>query len=231
MVRDLAQGQGSHCLEIAWHLGPTMSPACSREYLFAGREDSLALLVPQPHGWSQSVTRDNWSPAYGRAERASVVTFGATDQLPVDFATLLIAGENLEPDLGTLVKMKGPSAAVSAYRYSEQHREHLFFFADRSGRWTLEPWSSDADFLYASFDREREEYALIFCNGSYADAGGHRVLTYGKRVSYAEVLSTAMKVEIFSSDPEPVVLQQPLDRVWAETKLNLLRNDPKRMGL
>ena len=44
-----------------------------------------------------------------------------------------------------------------------------------------------ADFLYWSFDREREEYALVLCNGSYADAGGRRVLTCDKRVSYAEV--------------------------------------------
>lgn len=231
MVRDLAEGQGSHQLEIAWHLGPTMSPAYSRDYLFSGKEGSLALLVPQSHGWSQSVTRDNWSPAYGRAERASVVTFGATAELPVDFATLLIAGESLEGTLGNLVRMTGSGTVVSGYSYSSAHQEHLFFFADRSGKWTLEPWASDADFLYASFDREREEYALIFCNGSYADAGGHRVLTYGKRVSYAEILSTPMKVEIFSSDPEQVVLQQPLDRVWAGTKPNLPRNDPKRMGL
>lgn len=231
MVRDLAEGQGSHQLEIVWHLGPTMSPAYSRDYLFSGKEGSLALLVPQSHGWSQSVTRDDWSPAYGRAERASVVTFGATVQLPVDFATLLIARENLEADLGILVRMKGSTAAVSAYRYSDLHREHLFFYADRSGKWTLEPWASDADFLYASFDREREEYALILCNGSYADAGGHRVLTYGKRVSYAEVLSTAMKVEILSSDPEQVVLQQPLDRVWAETKLNLSGNDSRGVSV
>ena len=187
--------------------------------------------VAQSHGWSQSVTRDNWSPAYGRAERASVVTFGATVELPVDFATLLIAGESLEGTLGNLVRMTGSGTVVSGYSYSNAHQEHRFFFADRSGKWTLEPWASDADFLYASFDREREEYVLVLCNGSYADAGGHRVLTYGKRVSYAEVLSTAMKVEIFSSDPEQVVWQQPLDRVWAGTKLNLSRNDPKRMGL
>ena len=77
LVRDLAEGQGSHQLEIAWHLGPTMSPASSKEYLFAGKEGSLALLAAEAHGWSQSVSRDQWSPAYGRADRASVVTVGS----------------------------------------------------------------------------------------------------------------------------------------------------------
>jgi hypothetical protein len=91
-------------------------------------------------------------------------------------------------------------------------------------------WASDADFLCWSFDREREEYTLVLCNGSYADAGGRRVLTCGRRVRYAEVLSSAMKVDLFSSDPEYVLLQQPLDRVWADGDLIVPGNDLKGMG-
>jgi hypothetical protein len=230
IVRDLAEGHGSHQLDIAWHIGPTMSPALSREYLFAGKEGSLALLAAEAHGWSQSVTRDKWSPAYGRAERASVVTFGASIELPADFATLLIAGENLQANLGRLVRMDGSGEAVCGYRYSNPQQEHVFFFADRPGPWTLGRWASDADFLYSSVDRERKQYTLILCNGSYANAGARPLLTCGSRVSYAEVLSAAMKVEIFSSNPELVVLEQPLDRVWSETNLNVPGNDPQGMG-
>jgi len=230
LVRDLAQGEGSHQLDIAWHMGPTMSPAPSKGYLFAGKEGSLALLAVEAHGWSQSVTRDRWSPAYGRADRASVVTFGTFVELPADFATLLLAGENLQADLGRLVRWNRIRREVCAYRYSEPHQEHVFFFAEKPGPWSLGKWASDADFLYASFDREREEYMLTLCNGSYADAGGHRLLTCGKRVGYAEVMSAAMKVEVFSSDPEHVVVQQPLDRVWPESTLNVSGNDPRGMG-
>jgi hypothetical protein len=50
-------------------------------------------------------------------------------------------------------------------------------------------------------------------------------------VRYAEVLSAAMKVDLFSSDPEYVVLQQPLDRVWADGELLVPGNDPKGMGV
>src|ERR1700722_10532431 len=220
LVRDLAEGQGSHQLDIAWHLGPTLSPimtpASSKQYVFSGEGCGLGFLAAEGHGWSQSVTRGKWAPAYGCAERASVVPFGARLALPADFVTLLIAGENLSADLGRLVRMKDSPARVCAYRYTSTRQEHLFFFADQSGPWAVGTWASDADFLYASVDRERETCTLILCNGSYADAGGQRVLTCARRVSYAEVLSAAMKVEIFSSDPENVVLQQPLDRVWAE---------------
>lgn len=231
MVRDLAQGRGWHQLEIAWHIGPTLSPACSRDYLFAGKEGSLALLAAESHGWSQSVTRDKWSPAYGHAERASVVTFGATVELPGEFATLLIAGDNLPADLGRLVSMNESRTGVGAYRYSRAQEEHAFFFADQPGPWTMGTWASDAEFLYSSFDREREQYTLILCNGSYANAGARPLLTCGKRVSYAEVLSAGMKIELSSSDPELIVLQQPLDRVWAETKWNVPDNNPRGMGV
>ena len=121
--------------------------------------------------------------------------------------------------------------AVCAYRYSNPQQEHVLVFANLPGPWTVGTWASDADFLYSSFDREREECTLILCNGSYANAGALPILTCGKRVSYAEVLSSDMKVEIFSSDPEHVVLRQPLDRVWAETNLSAPGNDPKGMGV
>ena len=190
------------------------------------------MLTAEGHGWSQSVRRDYWSPAYGHRERATVVNFGALVELPADFATLLIADENAQADLGRLVRISEfTRGAVCAYRYSNPRQEHSFFFAHQSGPWALGAWASDAEFLYWSFDREREQYTLVLCNGSYADAGGRRVLTCGRRVSYAEVLSSAMKVDLFSSDPEHVLLQQPLDRVWADGDLIVPGNDLKGMGV
>ena len=221
LVRDLAEGQGSHQLDIAWHIGPTLFPAPSRRHRFTGEGESLALLTAEGHGWSQSVRRDSWSPAYGYKEVASVVNFGAQVELPADFVTLVMADEKSPADLGRLVRVNDfASEAVCAYQYSgPQRQEHTFFFVGQPGPWALGKWASDADFLFWSFDREREQYSLVICNGSYADAGGRRVLTCGSRVSYAEVLSSAGKVDLFSSDPEHVVLQQPLDRVWADGDL------------
>jgi len=232
LVRDRAEGRGSHQLDIAWHVGPTLSPASSRHYLFSDNRERLALLIAEGHGWSQSVRRDNWSPAYGHRERASVVNFAALVELPADFATVLISNEKHQADLGHLVRISGSaSGSVSAYRYSNPLQEHYFFFADQPGPWTLGAWASDADFLAWSFDREKGQYTLVLCHGSYADTGGRRVLTCGRRVSYAEVLSSTMKVDIWSSDPEHVVLLQPLDRAWAEGKLIVPDNDPKGMGV
>ena len=159
------------------------------------------------------------------------LTFGALVELPADFATLLIVDENAQADLRRLVRIgECARGAVCGYRYSNPRQEHSFFFANRPGPWALGAWASDADFLYWCFDRERKQYTLVLCNGSYADAGGRRVLTCGSRVSYVEVLSSAMKVDLSSSDPEHVVLLQPLDRVWAEGDLIVPGNDPRGDG-
>jgi hypothetical protein len=160
-----------------------------------------------------------------------VVNFGTKIELPADFATLLIAGDNAHASLGQLLRInKFTAREVCGYRYSDARRDHSFFFSHQPGPWALETWASDASFLYWSFDRETEEHALILCGGAYADAGRRRVLSCSKRVNYAEALSSATKVELFSSDPGNVTLQMPLDRVMAEGHLTVPGDNSNRMG-
>lgn len=233
LVRDLAEGRGSHVLNIAWHIGPTLSLATSEKNVFAGKAGSLALLSAERHGWSQSASRELWSPAYGRADQACVLTFASTTELPADFATLLIAGESLSANLGQLVKVHGGD--IRAYRYSDSQSEHCFFFADHffvdhTEPWHLGPWASDAEFLYSSFDRKTDACTLILCNGSYADAAGQRVLSSSRRIRYAEVSSSGAAVELLSSDPGEVTLPHPLNRLWTEIDLAATGNESKGTG-
>jgi hypothetical protein len=231
LVRDLADGGGSHQLDIAWHLGPTLTPLALKHMVFGDDEGVLALLTPDDHGWSQSVRCDFWSPVYGYEQRASVISFGTTAELPTEFVTLLLADENGQANLGRVVRLKSSTPKMScAYTYTDSRREHSFFFAIRRGPWSDGLWASDADFLYWSRDRHDHRYMLVMCNGSYADAGGNRILNCSQRISYAEVVASAEKVEIFSSDPEQVELQQPLDRVLSEG-LSVLGDDPKGTGV
>ena len=230
LVLDRAEGRGQHRLDIAWHIGSTLSPASSKEHVFADRQEGLALLTAEGHGWGESVRRECWSPTYGQQERANVVNFSARLELPADFATLLIT-EATQADLGRLVRMNAAdNCATSAFRYTKGLQEHNAVFAHQPGPWSSGPWTSDADFIYWYIDREKEQYSLVLCNGSYADAGGRRVLSCTSRISYAEVSSSANKVELLSSDPELVSLQQPLDSVWVDRDLMILGNEPK-MGV
>jgi len=227
LVRDVATGQGKHQLELAWHLGPTLSPVSTKDNLFADGQEGLGLITVDGHGWSQSADRGNWSSVYGRVERATVLTFGSVTDLPAEFVTLLLTDASLHAGLGRLERRPG-TMAVQSYRYSREGQEHQFFFADAAGAWALGNWTSDARFLYWAWDRARDLRVLVICAGSYAEIGGSRVLLSQTPVDYAEVVSAAGKTELFSSDPERVVLQESLDRVEAE--FAAMGNDLKRTG-
>ena len=144
---------------------------------------------------------------------------------------MLMADENGQADLGRLERLKSSAPNTpSSYTYTDSRREHSFFFATQEGPWTDGLWASDADFLYWSRDRDDHRYMLVMCNGSYADAGGNRILNCSRRISYSEVVASAEKVEIFASDPEEVELRRPLDRVVSEG-LPVPGDDSKRIGV
>jgi Heparinase II/III-like protein/Heparinase II/III N-terminus len=227
LVRDVAAGPGKHQLELTWHLGPALSPVSTKDNLFAHGQDGLGLITADGHGWSQSADRGNWSSVYGRAERATVLTFGSVTDLPAEFVTLLLTDASLHAGLGRLERRPG-SAAVHSYRYSRERQEHQFFFADNAGSWSFGNWTSDARFLYWSWDRGRDLRLLVVCGGSYAEIGGARVLMTETPVDYAEVVNVAGKTELFSSHPGRVVLQESLDRI--EMEFVAMGNDLKGTG-
>lgn len=215
LVRDVAQGRGRHQVELAWHLGATLSPVSTKDNLFADGQDSLGLVTAEAHGWAQSAHRGNWSPVYGRQERATVLTFGLEAELPAEFVTLLLPDASLRGGMGRLERVaRNPS--VQAYRYLREGQEHYFFFSNVKGPWTLGNWSSDASFLYWVWDRASDLRILVICGGAYAETGGVRVLTSELCVDYADLVSSATGTEVFCSDPDHLVLQGSLDRVEME---------------
>ena len=226
-VRDMATGEGSHAIEIFWHLGPNLSPASARDYIFGDGQESLALITAEGHGWSQSAHRGPWSPVYGRQERATVLTFGTVAALPVEFATLLLPHASVHRT-GRLERLSGDSR-ISGYRYSREAEEHFLFFANTGKPWAIGGWESDAQFLYWGTNRERREQVLVMSEGTYAEAGGVRILTTTGPVNYVEAVGFAGKTEVSSSDPEQVQLQGALERVEAE--LLAAESETKRMGV
>ncbi len=228
LVRDVASGEGRHSLELSWHLGANLSPASARDYLFGDGQESLGLVTAEGHGWSQSAHRGNWSPAYGRQERTTVLTFGTLATLPVEFATLLLPNASLHAGMGRLERLPS-DPAVRGYRYSKTGEEHCFFFANTSQPWTFGAWNSDAQFVYWSSNREGGQQVLVLCHGTYAEVGPARLFATGGLVDYAEVVVADGKTGMFSSDPDHVQLEGTLDRV--EAMLAAPESNPKRMGV
>ena len=214
LVRDIAEGRGGHQIELAWHLGGSLSPISTKDNLFADEQESLAFVTAEGHGWAQSAYRGKWSPVYGRQERAMVLTFLWHGELPVEFALLLLPNALNQP-LGKMSRME-TSSGVVGYCYRLERQEHHFLFATRDEPWTLGTWASDARFLYWSWDRGKDQRLLVMCGGSYAESAGQRILTCRHTVDYAEIVSSGGVSEVFSSDPETPVLDESLGRVEIE---------------
>jgi hypothetical protein len=215
LVRDVVTGHGKHELELHWHLGAGLSPASTKDNVFAQGQDTLGLITVDGHGWAQSADRGHWSPVYGAQERAIVLTFARDGTLPADVVTLLLPDADLRAGIGRLERLPD-AAGVRGYRYAREKQEHCFFYADSPANWMLANWSSDARFLYWSSDRHGAQRSLVICDGTYAEVGGHRVVASGQRVDYAEVISAGGATELRSSDPKHTVLHGSLDRVEME---------------
>ena len=214
-------------MEISWRLGPTLVTASARDHVFGDEQESLGLLTPEGHGWSQSAHRANWSPVYGRQDRTTVVTFGTTATLPAEFATLLLPNARAVEGTGHLERLAGPPA-VTGYHYTRSGVEHWFFFANSDGNWSLGAWSSDARFLYWSAGRNGERI-LILCGGTYADVGETRLVSNDHTLDYVEIIQSHENAVVFSSEPDHVHFEGSLEKIDQESILPA--NDAKRIGV
>ena len=224
VVRDVAKGEGKHQLELSWHLGPSLSPTSAKDYVFGVGQETLGLITPEGHGWSQSAQRGIWSPVYGRQERTMVVTFGKAADLPAEFVTLLLpnAGERV----GRLERIES-ERRVRVYRYTRDGEEHWFFFSEPGCAWRVGDWASDAYFLYWSYNRREEQRTLILCGGSRVDLHGRRVVSCEAILEFVEVTEAGGKTQFSASNPEHVHVESTLD--VPDPKLS--ESDPKKIGV
>lgn len=217
LVRDVAEGEGEHDLEIPWHFAPgfTASYTPPGFTLMHGAnsvsQGGLALVPPEGHGWSQEVRRGYVSQAYGVEESASVVRFATRTRGPADFTVVLQPVASVPERLGKLTRTVAGKA--TAYRYDTGRSQHIFLFSDGSCPWTLEPWTSDARFVYLSIEGRALQFAL--CGGSFVGIQGQRLLSCDRQVERCEMIAP----ELLCSDPQAVIdvhegnLQSALDEI------------------
>jgi hypothetical protein len=214
LVRDLAQGTDKHRLDIAWHLGPAMRLRAERLFEVKGTSSGLAVLCADKHGWSEEVRKDAWSPVYGKKEPITVLNFGIATDLPTEFVTLLVPLEEVRGVPGLLTQMHGEAAMVKAYLYRTPSEECWFLFSERERTWTHGNIASDAEFVCWQKKRDGAEELLIFCNGSYAEIDGRRVLGCKHRVERCEILTRDGGKQIYASEPDALLKDD--DRLSAQ---------------
>ena len=207
LVLDLADGEGSHRLEIFWHLAPgaIARPRTSNCSYFTGQHQTeLAVVTPEGHDWIQEINRGWWSPVYGMKEPCSVLRFRKEMQLPADFATVIHPLSDTSTTVGNLVKICAKSGGVNSYLYRTPCDSHYIFFARQEGRWETGAWASDAAFLYCRLDLQGCLRHLALCNGSFVQLEGQRIFSARLRVASCECIQEGTAMQAFCSEIDAI---------------------------
>jgi hypothetical protein len=101
------------------------------------------------------------------------------------------------------------SAEVRGYIYEVDQEQHGFFFRQKPGPWMHAGWASDAEFVY--YRRSPQGLRdLYFYNGSYVEAGGKRLVSAHRAVSYCQLVTHNETTQVVCPSREDIVLHQPL---------------------
>ena len=202
LVRDVVTGQGKHRLDVAWHLGQDMQLVEAGLFRVKSASQGLMLLPPQGHGWAEEVSRESWSPVYGRKAAMTTMNFGAETALPAEFAIMLVTLEEAHRGSASFAKLVGVGSDLGAhgYRYAREQSEYCFVFGERGKSWQMGSISSDAEFVCLHREAGSVVENLILCGGSFARVDGGPELRCTRPVEWAESVLKAGARVVFSSD-------------------------------
>ncbi len=213
LVRDLAEGSGSHFLETSWHFAPDLEVSAQRKAFVAASSPSRSanpgglshlMLVPVAESqWKSELLSEYVSPVYGAEVSAHVLRCSALVSLPAEHATLLIpsnaelaAGEFKRND-GTPKAAGGPEAV---YQYQTGNSVHFMIFrTSQATKWNFGPWTSDARFLYFRV-KDRRVGKLLFCDGSFAQFRGEFLISHDANLQWLEWMNREGSHRVASSD-------------------------------
>ncbi len=214
LIRDVARGRGTHKLELAWHLGGDLQPA-EVEGRFFPRETAqsgLALVGCTGDSWQRELHPSWWSPAYGRREESWTLHYSMESELPAECATILLPLTDRNQPSGRLCSLNEiDTAEVRGYIYEVGQERHGLFFRQRPGPWMQAGFASDAEFVYYRLT-SRELTDLYFSNGSYAEAGGKRLVSAQHTVPYCQLIARNGTTQVVSPSRELIVLHQSLSQ-------------------
>ncbi|HUI43500.1 MAG TPA: alginate lyase family protein [Terriglobia bacterium] len=206
LVRDVAEGKGTHELEAFWHFAPDLEvmpqadaflvresqPRTPADSADSGVRARLAFVPTRDPQWMYEIASRTVSPAYGSEVTAQAIRISARVRLPAECAVMMVplaesSGE--APAAGRLswwgAEMRKDQRAASAYRYQGRRGAHCFFFADAAGRWNFGGWASDARFLYCRVEERRLRH-FVMAGGSFAEYRERRLFALEHTVDRLE---------------------------------------------
>lgn len=211
LVRDLAEGEGEHRVELSWRLNPDLQLISEQLFRFRQSPHGLALVLPQDHDWSKQLERSPWSPIYGTECATTVMKLSKRARLPAEFVTLVVAVPEATSVPGKLTQLPAREAdVVRAYSYQTKEASYQFFFAQSAQRWTCGAVASDAEFVCVTTSQSANA-GIVMSDGSYVALHGNRVMEAARRIDRCEVIQRA-GVEVFCSEPE-TLMKTPIENL------------------
>jgi hypothetical protein len=207
LVRDVAEGQGSHLLESFWHFAPDLEVREERGIILAKssaidkstQPACMAILIDRNSAWTTEIAESFISRAYGSKQVAPVVRASADATLPEDCGVLLLPMA-LGSDIGTFAAIgESPTRGVRGYRYQTLRGMEFLFFAQGNIPWTCGLWTSNASLLYCKLEHGRFAH-VIMVSGSFAEWRGKRFVSNPSSVESFEWLRRSGSGKAFSSE-------------------------------
>lgn len=184
LVRDVAEGRGTHRFDINWHFPPDVALARRGPAVVASRDGELLTLVGLgDESWCLTIGEDDYSPAYGVRVPAPLARWSASFGCPAEFVTAIGSGAEMAD--ARLTRVEG------GYEYAAGDERRQFFFATGAQAWSLGPWASDAAVLClrTAPGGIRE---LILVGGSYLEYAGKRAIEAREPQPKVECYSAGM---------------------------------------
>lgn len=193
IVRDVAEGAGTHLLETFWHFAPELQVKEEQGALIIGPSVThnssepvrLALLFDHNSGWKTEITEGFVSPVYGLKQPAPLVRTSIHAAVPQESAVMLLTLRG-ECSVGTFVAIHDDTVrGLRYYRYQTPHSTEFLFFSRERTPWTAGPWSSDANLLYCKLQAGQFDHAIMV-SGSFAEWNGRRFFSRPSLVEICE---------------------------------------------
>jgi len=215
LVRDVAEGEGSHLLETSWHFAPDLEISkMANAFLIslpqetasgASPSSRLTFLSVSDPNWKTALVSEHVSPAYGAMDSAPVLRCSARVALPAEHATLLLPAVQAKAKTGKFARVDEPLPVQkpdAAYRYDDEDGEdsHTMVFGRSTGAaWTFGPWTSDAKFFYYRI-RDRQMRHVVFCEGSFLEFEGNSLFSNARPLQWLDWMNRPGALRVACSD-------------------------------
>jgi hypothetical protein len=195
-IRDMAEGSGSHLLEIFWHFAPAIEvrekdgkiiathPSVERQMELS----NVAMFIDRASTWKTEITEGFVSPAFGAKQVAPGLRVSANVSLPQECAVMLLPTARASEVAEFAAIDESPVSAVRGYRCQTSQSAEFLFFAQDHRAWTCGPWTSDSSLLYCKIKNGRLAH-VIMVSGSFAEWRGKGFVSHSSPIENFEWLS------------------------------------------